>query len=121
MGSHRQARVRELLKRQLGEVIRRELPVDQAGLITVNDVDVSGDLRAATVYIGILGNSDQQRNGLLLLQRNRIRIQSLVARSVILRYTPQLRFATDDSIIRGNRVMQIIEEIERNSPPESTQ
>src|ERR1043165_8365510 len=86
MGSHRMQRGRELLKREIGEVIRREIPVNEAGLVTVNDVDVAGDLRVATVFIGILGNSEQQRTGLVLLQKNRSRIQSLVAKAVILKY-----------------------------------
>src|SRR5258708_12609680 len=60
MPSLRLQRVRELLKREIGEVIRREIPVGEAGLITVNDVNVSGDLREATVYISILGNPVQQ-------------------------------------------------------------
>ncbi len=54
--SLRLQRVRELLKREIGEIIRREIPVGEAGLITVNDVEVSSDLHAATVYIGILGS-----------------------------------------------------------------
>ena len=61
MASHRLPRVRELLKRQIGEVIRRELPISQAGLITVNDVEVSGDLQNASVFLSIFGSSEQQR------------------------------------------------------------
>ena len=117
MGSHRLQRVRELLKREIGEVIRREIPVAEAGLVTVNDVDVAGDLRVATVYIGILGNSEQQRTGLALLQKSRPRIQSLVAKAVILKYTPQLRFVVDDSVVRGNRVLEILAELEKSLPP----
>jgi ribosome-binding factor A len=116
MPSHRLLRVRELLKREIGEAIRRELPVEQAGLVTVNDVDVAGDLRVATVFIGILGNAEQQRTGIAMLQKNRARIQGLVAKSVILKYTPQLRFVVDESVARGNRVLEIINELERDSP-----
>ena len=116
MASHRLQRVRELLKREIGEVIRRELPVSQAGLITVNDVEVSGDLQNASVFLSIFGSGEQQRTGLAMLRRNRSRIQSLLARSVILKYTPRLRFVIDDSIARGNRVLAIIDELERSSP-----
>jgi ribosome-binding factor A len=35
---------------------------------------------------------------------------------VVLKFTPTLKFVVDDSIIRGNRVLQIIEELEKNSP-----
>ncbi len=116
MSSHRKLRVRELLKREIGEAIRRELPVEQAGLITVNDVDLAGDLRTAKVFIGILGNAEQQRAGLTLLQQNRGRIQNLIAKSVILKYMPRLHFVVDESVARGNRVLEIIAELERELP-----
>jgi len=117
MPSHRMLRVRELLKREIGEILRRELPVDQAGLITVNDVDLSGDLRNAKVFIGFFGSAEQQRSGLALLQKNRTRIQNLMAKSVFLKYIPRLHFVMDDSVVRGNRVLAIIDELEKNSDP----
>jgi ribosome-binding factor A len=116
MPSHRLLRVSELLKRQIGEVIRREFPVDQVGLVTVNDVEVSGDLKLATVFVSVLGHADQQKRALALLEEGRVRIQGLVGRSVILKYTPQLRFRLDDSVVRGNRVLEIIEDLERHPP-----
>ena len=115
MPSHRMLRVRELLKREIGEILRRELPVDQAGLITVNDVDLSGDLRNAKVYVSFLGSSEQQRTGLALLQQNCARIQGLMAKAVFLKYIPRLHFVTDDSVVRGNRVLQIISDLEKTS------
>ena len=61
MSSLRLERVRELLKRELGEIIRREVPISEAGLITVNDVNVSSDLHSAAVYVGIMGSEEQSR------------------------------------------------------------
>jgi|SRR5688572_10809058 len=120
MPSHRHLRVRELLKRAIGEVIRREFPVESTGLVTVNDVEPAGDLKSATVFVSIFGGVDQQKRGLDLLTQNRTRIQGLMAKSVVLKYTPTLRFVIDDSVTRGNRVMQIIEELEKNAPPKET-
>ncbi|MDB6110205.1 MAG: ribosome-binding factor, partial [Pedosphaera sp.] len=91
MPSLRLQRVRELLKREIGEVIRREIPVGDAGLVTVNDVNVTSDLQLATVYIGILGNAEQRKTGLAQLNHHRKRIQGLVGKAVVLKYTPQLR------------------------------
>jgi ribosome-binding factor A len=107
-------RVRELLKRAIGETLRREFPVSETGLVTVNDVDVAGDLKSATVFISILGSPDQQKRGFQLLDQHRKRIQGLVGRAVVLKYTPTLRFVLDDSVVRGNRVLKIIEEIEQS-------
>ncbi|MEI6394502.1 MAG: 30S ribosome-binding factor RbfA [Verrucomicrobiota bacterium] len=116
MSSLRLQRVRELLKREIGEAIRREFHVSEVGLITVNDVDVAGDLHSALVFISILGNADQQKRGFDLLTRHRKRIQGMVSRAVVLKYTPTLRFLMDDSVVRGNRVLQIIEDIEKSTP-----
>jgi ribosome-binding factor A len=117
MPNLRHERVRELLKRAIGEAIRREFHVNDVGVITVNDLDVGGDLRTAVIFISILGNATQKKHGLQELEKNRIRIQGLVAKSVILKYTPTLKFVIDDSVTRGNRVLQILEELDKTSPP----
>ena len=119
MPNLRHERVRELLKRAIGEAIRREFNVNDVGVITVNDLDVGGDLRTAVVFISILGSDTQKKHGLQELEKGRIRIQSLVAKSVILKYTPTLKFVVDDSLLRGNRVLQILDELEKASPVDS--
>ena len=113
MSSHRQLRVRELLKRELNEAIRREIPLEQAGLITVNDVEMTADLRQAKVMIGILGTKEQEKAAITLLNAHKLRIQDHVAKTVVLKFTPKLRFMLDDSIVRGDRVLRLIEELER--------
>ena len=115
MPSLRIQRVRELLKRAIGEAIRQELPVAEAGLVTVNDVDVAGDLKSAIVFISILGNPEQQKRGFDLLAKHRPRIQDLMSRAVVLKFTPRLRFVADDSVVRGNRVLRIIAELESDA------
>ena len=116
MPSLRLQRVRELLKREIGEVIRREFQVSEAGLITVNDVNVAGDLHSAVVFVSILGDAEQQKRGFTLLKRHRIRIPGLVGGAIVLKYTPRLRFLMDDSITRGNRVLGILSELEKTLP-----
>ena len=118
MPSLRLQRVRELLKREIGEAIRREFQVSDVGLISVNDVDVAGDLHSAVVFISILGSAEQQKRGFSLLVRHRKRIQGLVGGAIVLKYTPRLRFLMDESIARGNRVLNIIEELDKALPAE---
>ena len=117
MPSLRQQRVCELLKREIGEAVRREFLVSEAGLMTVNDVVVAGDVKSATVYVSILGSVEQQKHGLHLLHQRRARIQNIVGKKVILKYTPTLKFIVDDSLVRGNKVLQLIEELEKTLPP----
>jgi len=117
MSSLRLERVRELLKRQIGEVIRRELPLSEVGMLTVTDLEVAKDLQSATVFLGFVGTEVQKKRAVDLLQKERKRIQGIVGRAVVLKYTPLLRFVMDDSISRGNRVLEILDEIERTSSP----
>jgi ribosome-binding factor A len=119
MPSLRTQRIRELLKREIGEVLRRELPVQEAGLVTVNEVEVSGDLQTAKVFISVLGSPAQQKQALRLVTDCRTRVQAQIGRDLFLKYTPVLSFVLDDSIERGNRVLQIIEELEQKDPGSS--
>ena len=113
----RQQRVSELIKRQLGEIIRREIPVDDTGLVTVNEVEVAGDMQSAKVFVGVIGNPTQRKLALERLEKDRKHLQGLLAQAVVLRYTPILTFVLDESIERGNRVLAIIEDIEKSSTP----
>jgi ribosome-binding factor A len=116
--SLRLERVRELLKREIGEVIRRELPVNEVGLINVNDVDVAPNLKTAAVFIGVLGGDAQKKKGMDALEKHRKRIQGLVGRGIVLKFTPKLRFILDGSVERGNKVLKILDELDKTSPPE---
>jgi ribosome-binding factor A len=77
-----------------------------------------GDLKSASIFLSILGSPDQQKRGMLLLEQHRLRLQGLIGRAVVLKYTPTLRFVLDDSVVRGNRVLRIIEELDKTSPVE---
>src|ERR1051325_315333 len=118
--SVRQERVRELLKRQIGEVIRREFPVEEVGVVTVNEVGVSNDLHSATVFVGIIGSESQRKKALDVLQKDRKRLQGLVGREVVLKYTPQLKFVADDSAAKATRVLAILDEIAKTEKDHST-
>ena len=115
--SHRLERVNEMLKREIGEAIRREVPVNEAGLITVNEVKVAPDLQHATVFVSILGGAEQQNKAAKLLEDRRKLIQGIMGRAIVLKYTPQLRFVVDDSIARGNRILEILDDLEKITPP----
>jgi ribosome-binding factor A len=112
MSSLRHHRVRELLKRQVGEVLHREISSTEAGLITVTDIGLSDDLKSATVFISVVGDTAQQRKALAVLTRERVRLQNLAARAVVLKYFPRLRFVLDESIERGNRILSILDELD---------
>ena len=112
---HRHLRVNELLKRELSIIVAREMTFGDA-LVTIHQVDVTSDLKNAHVYVSVLG---PKKDVLPLLESHRIPLQTQLARHVVLKYTPHLIFHLDDSIKRGARVIEILQEIETpRSDPE---
>ena len=116
MPSLRQQRVRELLKRTVGEILRRELDSESCGIITVNDVGMANDLHSAMIFVSVLGGDEQKRTAAKRLKSERSRIQYMLGCEVVLKYTPRIKFELDDAIEAGNRVMSILEEMEQVNP-----
>lgn len=117
MQSRRHQRVGELLKRELSQILIREFgDAPDLGMITVHEVVLSGDLRIATAYVGIYGAPEVQERTWKELNRYRRHLQDMLAHTVVLRRVPHLRFVLDHSIEKGTRVLQIIEEIEKETP-----
>ena len=113
---HRLLRVNELLKRELSALLVREMTFANL-LVTVNQVDVTPDLKSAHVYVSVLG-SEGRKDVLSKLEANRAALQADLSKHVVLKYTPHLVFHLDDSIERGARVLEILQEIE---PPPSAE
>jgi ribosome-binding factor A len=117
MQNRRLERVRELLKRELSVLLLREYPAKDAGMVSVSDVDLAGDLQSATVYVSVSGTPDQRKRIHEDLVQNRKRLQELLGHAVVLRYTPVLRFELDNSLERGDRILRILADIEKDLPP----
>src|SRR5216117_221532 len=110
---HRLLRVNELLKRELSALLVREMTFENL-LVTVNHVDVTPDLKSAHVYVSVLG-SEGRKEVLPKLEANRAALQADLSKHVVLKYTPHLVFHLDDSIERGARVLEILQDLEKPS------
>jgi len=107
---HRQLRLNELVKRELSAIIARELNFEGA-LVTINDVDVTPDMKSAHVFVSVLGSAPGA-SVIAKLEEHRPALQTELSRRVVLKYTPHLLFHLDNSIERGARVIEIMQEIE---------
>ena len=109
---HRLLRVNELLKRELSTIITREMTFDGV-LVTLNQVDVTPDLKHAHVYVSVLGKERRRRQRWRSSRSIARSFRAALAKSVVLKYTPHLVFHLDDSIERGARVFEILQQIEK--------
>tara|TARA_B100000475_G_scaffold197057_1_gene175498 strand:- start:628 stop:1014 length:387 start_codon:yes stop_codon:yes gene_type:complete len=113
MQNLRHMRVRELLKRELNEIFRREFPVD-LGIISVTEVGVSNDLHSAKVFVSSIGDDKSQQKAFRTVRKSAGKIQFELGQIVALRYTPKLKFVMDEAYNRGDRVLKILDEIEQD-------
>jgi ribosome-binding factor A len=107
---HRLLRVNELVKRELSAIIARQVNFESA-IVSINDVDVTADLKSAHVFVSVLG-SEGGSSVMNTLEAHRPALQAELGRHVVLKYTPHLVFHLDDSIKRGARVIEIMRELE---------
>ena len=108
---HRLERVNELMRRELGELINREISF-QAALVTVQQVDITPDLKNAHVFVSVMGTPEQSKGALAKLHASRKNLQHLLSKRVVLKFTPHLHFKLDDSIERGTRIINLLEQID---------
>ena len=95
----------------MGELINREVSFGGT-LVTVQQVDITGDLKHAHVFISVMGSEEQAKAAFAKLHANRVNLQHLLSKRVVLKFTPHLHFKIDDSIERGNRIIDLLGEID---------
>ncbi|AIZ60221.1 30S ribosome-binding factor RbfA [Bacillus safensis] len=109
--SMRATRVGEQMKKELGDILGRKLKDPRIGFLTVTDVEVSGDLQIAKVYISVLGDEKKREETLKGLAKAKGYIRSEIGNRIRLRKTPELHFEFDESVDYGNRIESLIAEL----------
>ncbi|WP_078380858.1 30S ribosome-binding factor RbfA [Sutcliffiella halmapala] len=109
----RSNRVGEQMKKELSDIIGRKIKDPRVGFVTVTDVQVTGDLQQAKIFISVLGNDDQRQDTLIGLAKAKGFIRSEIGRRIRLRKTPELFFEFDESIEYGNRIENLIHELNK--------
>jgi len=112
---NRSDRIRKAVIREFSDILTHEVkdPKLVNQLISVTDVDVSGDLRHAKVFVSIMGDETLQAEIMEVLQENTPKIRSAIGQRIRLRYTPEIDIRLDNSLERGARVTQLLNQISR--------
>ncbi len=109
--SQRVQRVAEEIKQEIGKIIHDELKDPRIGFVTITKVDLSPDLRYASVYFSVLGTKKELRDTQVGLARSAGFIRKLLGRRMKLRYTPQVTFRLDESAEYSIRISEVLEKI----------
>lgn len=120
MSVDRLERVNVLVRREIASaipVIMANTGIDIASVM-VTGVRVASNLRNATVSISVLGHEKERGTILAAFRSKHSDFQKLINRNIRLKYTPVLRFVIDESVEKGDHVLDILSKMEE-LPPET--
>lgn len=112
MGDGRRvARVEREIQTTIAQFLIRGFKAPLPGLVTVASVKMPADLRAAKVYISVLGSKEQQDETIELLQDRAFEIQNFIGHELKMRYCPKLSFYVDHTTEQVLKVEKILHEL----------
>jgi ribosome-binding factor A len=111
----RKDRVASVLLRELSMIIAQDLNDPRLHLVTITQVDVSPDIKNATVYFSSLKNREQV---LQVLQGAKGYIRTHLAHRVRMKAIPDLSFKIDDSFEKGQHIDALFEQIDKHDQEE---
>ncbi len=116
MPGARMRRVNEAVREVLSVHLAAGLKDPRIGFVTVTGVETSPDLRTARVYFSVLGDESERQLALSGLRSSRGFLQARVGSELHMKRTPTLEFIYDDSIDRGMRISQLVDDSNEAEP-----
>ena len=111
--SIRSERVGEEIKKVISETINNKVKDPRIGFTTVTDVEVTGDLEHAKVYLTVFGTKKDKEETFKALDKANGFIRNEIGKAVKLRVVPDLTFIYDESIDYGNKIERMIAEFNK--------
>ncbi len=116
----RMARVSEQIKREVSQMLVNGIKDDRigTGMVSVTDVDVSGDLQHAKIFVSIYGSDEAKTETMAGLKSATSFVRGELGRRVRLRRTPEIIFVEDQGLERGDNVLNLISRLSRERKPD---
>ncbi|HEV8338373.1 MAG TPA: 30S ribosome-binding factor RbfA [bacterium] len=109
--SLRREKLQELFKEETGVILQRRLRDPRVGFVSVTDVELSGDLRHAKIFVSVLGDAETKHRTMAALEGAARFVRGELGRRVRMRYVPEVLFRLDESIERGARVNALLRQV----------
>jgi len=115
----RKDRVSEAIRREVSVIIHDELGDPRLGFLTITGVEMTQDLRQASIFFSVLGKEEDYKKTKKALDSALGFIRKLVAERINLRLAPEIVFKEDRSSEYSVRIQEVLEEVKElnNSPP----
>ena len=112
MTTRRQQRVAEQVRHELSQLIEHEVDDPRLEMISLTDATISPDLRDANIYVSSLQGEAVRDEVLAGLEAARGFLRHGLGERLKLRVVPDLHFHWDKSLETGDRISQLIDQIE---------
>lgn len=111
--SRRVSRVASLIQQEVSQMVLHEIKDDRvgAGMVSVTDVDVSGDLQHAKIYVSIYGTDEARAETMAGLKSATGFVRRELGHRIRLRRTPEVVFIEDRGLERGDRMLALLNQI----------
>jgi ribosome-binding factor A len=116
--TQRTDKIDALLRQEIGQALEREVSDPRIGFVTVTEVKTTPDLSHARVWVSIIGSEEERKATLIALRRAMPYVRHGLGGKIRLRRIPELEVRLDESVRRGSRVLQIINELEAGRLPD---
>ncbi len=116
--TQRTERIDELLRQEIGAALERDVTDPRIGFVTVTDVETTPDLSRARVWVSVIGTPEERKETLAALRRAMPYVRHGLGSKIRLRRIPELEVRVDDTVERGTRVLQILNELEAGRTPD---
>jgi ribosome-binding factor A len=114
MSAQRSLRVAQSIKRELADMILRDLKDERiAGIVSITDVECTADCRSAKVFVSVFGDQSQQQGTIAALNDELGFIRGELGRRLNLRFAPELSIKLDHSLERGAQISDLLGKISR--------
>jgi len=110
---HRTERAADALREEIAQIVGYELEDPRLSLVTVTDVRMAADMRTAKVYVTVAGSEEEHKAALSALRHAAPYVRKQLGFSLNLPRTPELFFVRDRVEEEGERVDQLLDQIER--------
>lgn len=114
---YRTDRVSAQLRRELGTIVHAMVRVHGLPSVSVSDVEITRDMAHAKVFVTAL-QSERAKEAMKGLKELTPEIRHELSRSVKMRHTPELHFHYDDSVDRGERIDNLLRDLDTEPAPD---
>lgn len=115
--TQRTDRIDELIRQEIGAIVARDVADPRIGFVTITDVETAPDLSHAKVWVSFIGSDEERKVAMGALRRAMPFIRHELGQRLRIRRIPELHLQADETLVRGTRVLQLLNELRDGADP----